>query len=118
MNLLIPWNRLAAVVMGLLCWALSPPLGAGEPASLEQRIKAAYLHNFAGYVEWPSPVFASPQSPITIGIIGSDSIAAELTQVSVGRTVQGRPIAVSQLANLELSSRLLSVAQSVRTGAP
>ena len=188
MNLSIPWNRLAAVILGLLCWVSSQPLGAGEPASLEQRLKAAYLYHFAGYVEWPTALFSSPQSPIKIGIIGSDPIAAELTQVSVGRTAQGRPIAVSQLAhgdeltgvhiifvaadaavsvkeltqaamprsilvvtetphslasgsiinfvvterrlrfeialdtadksNLKLSSRLLSVAQSVRTGAP
>ena len=99
MNRLSPWSRLPTAILGALLWAMSQILAAADSASLEQRIKAAYLYNFAGYVEWPSPLFASPQSPITIGIIGSDSIAAELTQVAVGRTVQGRPVAVSQLAH-------------------
>lgn len=63
----------------------------------EAQIKAAFLYQFGGFVEWPPRAFASPGSPFTIGVLGAEAIASELEQVVAGRTVQGRPIAVRKL---------------------
>lgn len=67
------------------------------PADLEQRVKAAFLYQFAAYVEWPPTAFAYPDTPVTIGVLAADGLAAELEKMIVGRTVSGRPVAVRRL---------------------
>ena len=70
---------------------------ADDESTLEQRVKAAFLYQFAGYVEWPSNVFAQPGAPITIAVLGADALAAELSQVVTGRTVGGRTVSVKRV---------------------
>ena len=84
-----------------LLLAIAAPLcNAADESALaaQQRIKAAFLYKFAAYVEWPSSVFSQPETPIVIGVAGSDAIARELEQVVVGRTIAGRPVNVRRLA--------------------
>ena len=77
---------------------LAPGAGAAEDdASLEQRVKAAFLYQFAGYVEWPPNSFAQTGTPVTIAVLGADTLAAELSQVVTGRTVGGRPVMVKRV---------------------
>ena len=64
---------------------------------LEQRIKAAFLYKFAGYVDWPAASFARSDTPFTIAVVGADPLAAELSQAVAGRTVNDRPVAVRRL---------------------
>jgi len=81
--------------------AFAAPLcsAADESAlAVQQRIKAAFLYKFAAYVEWPARVFSQPDTPIVIGVAGSEAIAHELEQVAVGRTIAGRPVTVRRLA--------------------
>lgn len=86
---------------GILAWFLGSPVWlarAAEDAGLsEHRIKAAYLYQFARYVEWPEGSFAEPDAPLTIAVVGADEIAAELSQMVAGRTVDGRTISVKRL---------------------
>ena len=70
---------------------------AEDPENLEYRVKAAFLYKFAGYVEWPEAIFAQPTMPVTIGVMGADAVAAELSQLVVGRTVNNRAITVRRL---------------------
>ena len=56
----------------------------------EATVKAAFLYKFAGYVEWPAGAFAQPDTPIVIGVMGADDIAAELDRIVVGRQVNNR----------------------------
>lgn len=86
------------VVLALLA-AWSVTLGSQPIESATERsIKAAYLYKFAAYVEWPEHVFAAATDPLTIGVYGADSLAAELAETTAGRTVDGRPIAVRRVA--------------------
>jgi hypothetical protein len=84
------------VRLGLLCLALFAAgfSGAADDAAtvLERRVKAALLYRFLNYVEWPDA--ASSPTPLTIGIVGADALAAELSEVTAGRTINGRPLAV------------------------
>ncbi|MDQ2669433.1 MAG: YfiR family protein [Gemmatimonadota bacterium] len=78
--------------------ALAPGrLAAQEAAPLEYRIKAAYLLNFARYVEWPRESFDTPASPIRVCVLGTDPFGGALEATLAGRTAQGRPIAVAQV---------------------
>ena len=50
------------------------PLEANPNAIVpaEYVIKAAYLYNFAMFVEWPADAFPRQDSPVVIGIVGTD----------------------------------------------
>jgi hypothetical protein len=78
--------------------ALLPQYGLAEQgtggASLERRVKAAFLYKFLGYTEFPPGAFADAASPVTIAVAGSDEMAAELSAITLGRTVNNRPITV------------------------
>ena len=79
-------------------WLLAFPVSsANETGRLEQQVKAAFLYKFANYVEWPQERFPEAGTPITIAVMGAAPIAAELERVAVGRSAQGRPIAVKRL---------------------
>jgi len=93
------WPVLACLLLLALIGLWSPQAQAVDsPDIIERRIKAAYLYKFGGYVEWPQQVFASPSSPLTIGVIGADALADELAQIVVGRTINGRPVVVRKLS--------------------
>jgi uncharacterized protein DUF4154 len=86
------------IVAGFAAAALSPPAAAQPAAPTADQVKAAYLHKFAGYVDWPPAVFADPATPFRIGIVGADGVYSELVRLVAGRTVQGRAVEVRHLA--------------------
>lgn len=71
---------------------------AGGAKALERRVKAAFLYKFLGYAEFPAHAFADPNGPLTIAVVGSDAMAAELARIVMGRAIAGRPIVVQQFA--------------------
>lgn len=89
---LAPAVAALAVVLAAVCSAQvrdTPPVSATS-------VKAAFLYKFAGYVEWPAPP-GETDAPITIGVAGADPFAAELAEITRGRTVAGRPISVRRV---------------------
>lgn len=70
---------------------------SGSSEALERRVKAAFLYKFLGYADFPASAFADAASPVTIGVVGSDEMAAELARVVAGRQVRGRQIVVRAL---------------------
>ena len=54
------------------------------------KVKAAFLRNFAHYVNWPNEVFSNSASPWCIGILGPDPFGEMLETVLAGRTEKGR----------------------------
>ncbi|MGH8742310.1 MAG: YfiR family protein, partial [Burkholderiales bacterium] len=60
-------------------------------------VKGALLHRFIAYVEWPESAFAGPDSPLVIGILGNDTLAAELQAFEAGRRADKRPITVRRV---------------------
>jgi len=91
---------MALPVLGLAAALLLPTLAQaqpGAPDAFERQVKAAYVSKFAGYVEWPPPAFASSDSPVNIGVLGDDAMAAYISELAAERTVNGRPIKVHNL---------------------
>jgi hypothetical protein len=93
------WRRLAEAVLGLaLWWGLAGvALAQGENSAAD--IKTAFIYNFAKFVEWPSSVFAEPQSPLQLCVWGQ-ALEGRL-QLLNGREAQGHPIRVRTLDNLD-----------------
>ncbi|HXG66695.1 MAG TPA: YfiR family protein [Blastocatellia bacterium] len=81
----------------LLPDGISPTRGQTRSAN-EYEIKAAYLYNFAKFIDWPAEVFPYANAPIVIGVVGDDPFGHVLDQVINGKTVNGRPLTVRRLA--------------------
>ena len=69
-------------------------LPARAEVSPEYKLKAAYLFNFAKFVEWPAKAFTDPASPIVIGVLGTDPFGDALDQIIKGRAINGRPLTI------------------------
>ena len=63
---------------------------AEEAPPSEPQVKAAFLFNFAKYVDWPRGAFATPDSPIVLGVVGRDEMGDALAKTISGKTVDGR----------------------------
>jgi len=107
-----PQRRLAcrALALPLLLAGMGAPLAplaaqAAAPA-LERRVKAAFLYKFLGYAEFPPQSFADAATPLSIGVVGADDMAAELTRIATGRLVAGRTISVRALREQDLAQPL------------
>lgn len=91
----------AATELALFASAVALPVPAqaqaGATQALERRVKAAFLYKFLAYAEFPASAFGDSAAPVTIGVVGSDEMAAELARVVAGRQVLGRPIQVRNL---------------------
>jgi hypothetical protein len=67
----------------------------------EYDLKAAFLFNFAQFVEWPADAFAAANSPITIGILGTDPFGDRLDSLVAGETVRNRRLVVRRYRSIE-----------------
>jgi hypothetical protein len=67
---------------------------SSEPVGKEYQVKAAFLYNFAKFVEWPAHRFEEASSPIVIGVFGGNPFGGELERLTRDRTINGRPIVV------------------------
>jgi hypothetical protein len=70
-------------------------VAAQEPVP-EYKLKAAFLYNFATYVEWPKDAFPDPRAPFRVGVCGKDPFGPILEDTFRGKTVGGRPIVVNR----------------------
>lgn len=90
-------GRITATVL-LVAVAASYPVAANSsPRSPEYLIKAAYLYNFAMFVNWPPRAFASPDSPIVVGIVGRDPFGWALDQTVENKRINKRRITIERL---------------------
>jgi len=83
------------LVLGLLSIAFS--LVAQAQTSNEYQVKAAFLYNFAKFIDWPAEAFNASNAPLIIGVIGNDPFGVALDQAINGKTVNGRPLVVRRL---------------------
>ena len=71
-----------------------------NPPPGEYEVKAAFLYNFAKFVEWPQGAFADADSPLIIGVLGDDPFGEVLDRTVAGKLVQGRPLRVQRWKRL------------------
>jgi hypothetical protein len=92
--------------IGILIIALSVSLSWAPGALAQDRdssnsseylIKAGFIFNFAKFVDWPPTTFAQPDSPIVIGILGTDPFGAIIDQIVQDKKIGGRGFVVKRL---------------------
>lgn len=76
----------------------APAQGA---VSKEYQVKAAFLFNFAQFVEWPPAAFPNSGTPICIGILGEDPFGTALDETVRGEIVQNRKLIVQRSRRVE-----------------
>src|SRR6476661_7065906 len=74
---------------------------AQEPAFDAYQVKAAFLYNFAKFVEWPPGTFASPKDPITICIVGQNPFGSTLEDMVLGKKIGDRAFAIRRLRDTQ-----------------
>ena len=73
---------------------------ASATPSREYKVKAAFLYNFAKFVEWPDEAFADDNTPMTIGILGEDPFGNILEQTIKGKTVKSRKLKIERFKQI------------------
>jgi hypothetical protein len=110
-----PWRRAGPVLALLLPALLGVRIGraADLGASVEYPVKAAFLLNFARFVEWPTPPGRTP-SGIGIAVLGADPFGPSLEQAVAGKKIgrQGLRVTRAQAAHEVEAYTVLFVATS------
>ncbi len=58
------------------------PRWVGAAGKTEYQVKAAFLHNFARFVEWPQHKLPQEDTPIVIGVLGEDPFGTILDAIT------------------------------------
>jgi len=76
---------------------------AQSPTASEYQVKAAFLFNFAKFVEWPASSFSDASAPLRICVFGRDPFGEELRNITKEKTVNGHKLEVSQVLDLQVA---------------
>jgi hypothetical protein len=94
-------RRLGILIIALsvsLSWAPDAFAQAADSSdSSEYLIKAGFIFNFAKFVEWPATAFAQADSPIVIGILGTDPFGSIIDQIVQNKKIGARGFVVKRL---------------------
>ncbi|HEY5029655.1 MAG TPA: YfiR family protein [Candidatus Angelobacter sp.] len=80
----------------MLCWAFCPAPVLAQAAT-EDQVKAAYVFNFAKFIQWPAEVFATTDAPMNFCVLGRSPVVDELDSSMTGKSVNGHAIVVRHL---------------------
>jgi YfiR/HmsC-like len=69
-------------------------VAAQAQSATEYQVKAAFLFNFAKFVEWPADAFAA-DVPLQICVLGQDPFGRDFEQVIEDKTVNGHRLEVA-----------------------
>lgn len=98
-------RRIMAAVCLALAFTFAPARAASSTppagATAEYRVKAAFLFNFAQFVQWPAQAFPDEQSPLVIGVWGENPFGDYLEQLTAGEKIGERAILVKLLGKVE-----------------
>lgn len=83
-------SRQVAWVIAIGCLGGLLPAQAAEKYS-EAAVKAAFIHRFSGYVDWPGDVAATR---LTIAVMGDAEVASQLEALVARQSSFGRPTEV------------------------
>jgi hypothetical protein len=81
-------SLVAAVLAAFAAAGVGRPAAAQDP--LEHEVRAAFVYNFAKFIEWPGAALAP--DAFRICVVGDDRFARALDPTIAGESVQGRPM--------------------------
>jgi hypothetical protein len=85
-------------IVVVLVSLVGAPLTSGQLSQpSEYQLKAAFLFNFAKFIDWPQTSFASAEAPFAICVFGKDPFGSVLDDVLLNKTIAARPVVVKRL---------------------
>lgn len=103
---------LAVISVSLL--PLLPAQPSAQDVPLEYLVKAAYLFNFAKFVEWPG---GAATGPVTFCVAGRDVFGSVLAETIRGEAIGGRALATRVILEPEPGCHVLFVPRGAAAGA-
>jgi hypothetical protein len=108
--------RLAVFRLAILV-SLCTQFGGGQPAQLmnEYHVKAAFLYNFAKFIDWPADTYQDAADPFAICVLGQYPFDRTLDDLVAGKTIAGRPFAIRRVSDVRQTAgcQILFVSSSV-----
>ncbi|MDW8238957.1 MAG: YfiR family protein [Acidobacteriota bacterium] len=110
------WVCLCGVLLLYVVLTMLPYAWAQSGTPSEYEVKAAFLFNFAKFIEWPAQHLPHAGSPILIGILGEDPFDDVLDRVIKGKSIDGRPVLIKRAKTVEplRSCHIVFVSRSER----
>jgi YfiR/HmsC-like len=78
---------------------IGAPVSAQAQAVDEYQVKAAYMYNFAKFVDWPAGTLDGPAQPIAFCVLGQTPLGQPLHDTLSGKAVDQRPLVFRQLSD-------------------
>lgn len=95
----------AIALAALLSLAAATSTRAQASPPIEYQVKAAFLFNFAKFVEWPPGTLQSEKDPIILCVFGHDPFGSTLDEIVRGKTINNREVLARRIFELsELKS--------------
>jgi hypothetical protein len=101
-RLCAPMGVALLLLLTPLALAFASPDGDDDSGvGMEYQTKAAFLFNFAKFVDWPQRKFTEPDSPLIIGVVGSDPFGGLLEEAVQDKRVNSRTVTICRVETLE-----------------
>jgi hypothetical protein len=91
-------RSIVALLVGILLPVHSAVLAQPSPLT-EYEIKAAFLYNFAKFVEWPSDAFKNSGDAFVIGVLGEDPFGDAIEGELKGKSIQDKKLVFKRLSD-------------------
>jgi hypothetical protein len=112
-----------AVLLACAIPAFAAAAGSEAERTLtEFDVKAAYLYNFARFVEWPAQAGAGAgvAPPFVVAVLGDDPFGSTLDETLAGKAIGERPFVVRRVSTPEAAAgaQIVFVSASERSRLP
>jgi hypothetical protein len=115
---LVTGVRAVAILLCLASTALGVP--ADQAPTSEYQVKAAFIYNFAKFIEWPRDSLRADEGAFVITVLGEDPFGAILDDSLRGKTINNQKIMIRRVARAEDigDSQILFISDSERENLP
>ncbi|NLE38539.1 MAG: YfiR family protein [Pirellulaceae bacterium] len=92
------WRRATMVLAILFSVSLA---SNAEGASVEARVKSAYLYNLLRRTSWPEKTFPNDESPYRVAVLGKDNLEGLLETIADKKRVNKRSIVLVRIESID-----------------
>jgi hypothetical protein len=85
------------LLAALCCSVICVPARAQSDGLSEYQVKAAFLFNFAKFVDWPAETYPNAQWPFSICVLGEDPFGPILDSTLAGKSLGSHPVALRRI---------------------